>query len=134
MEFPVVFHAFLYAAALHLLVAAGGRDDAEAAARLRYVHYLQAIKGVQEHIASLQGPPSDALIMAVTTLAVHGRPDERSPPICHPQSPLAEQQYLHVYGRIEMCLEHVPALKALIESKGGLEAITTYGMADTIQL
>ena len=129
-----MFHAFLYAAALHLLVATKGREDTESASKLRFAHYSQTIKLVYGHIANLQGPPPDALIMAVTVLAVHGRPDERVLPPCHPRSPLAEQQYLHIYGEILMADEHVPALKTLIEKKGGIKGIRTYGMAETIQL
>ena len=134
MEYAVVFHAFLYAAALHLLVASDGRQDIPSDAMLRLAHYSQTIKLVNKHIQDINGPPSDALLMAVTTLAVHGSPDARKREEIHPRSPLAEEQYLHVYGRIMHAKQHIPALAALLARKGGLAAMNTYGMAETIQL
>lgn len=134
MQFPVVFHAFLYAASLQLLTACNGREMVKSGEMIRFDHYQKAIHLINKHITELDGPPPDALIMAVTTLAVHGS-RAPSPGIeCHPQSPLATQQYLHMYGQMLIEESHVSGLTGLIQRKGGIEGMETYGMADTIAL
>jgi hypothetical protein len=133
-EYPVVFHAFLYAASLHLLVACDGRELVKSAPWLRFDHLSKAISLINDHIKRLDGPPPDALIMAVTTLAVHGRRAEIPDPECHPMSPLATQQYLHIYGQMLMEMRHVQGLRELVQRKGGIEKMKTYAMADTIAL
>ena len=134
MQYPVVFHAFLYAASLQLLTACNGRELVKSGEMIRFDHYQKAIHLINKHITELDGPPPDALIMAVTTLAVHGRRAPRPEPECHPQSPLATQQYLHMYGQMIIEESHVIGLKELIQRKGGIEGMETYGMAGTIAL
>ena len=134
MQFPVVFHAFLYAASLQLLAACRGQELVRSASWLRFDHYQKAITLVNKQIRELDGPPSDALMMAVTTLAVHGRRADTPLPECHPQSPLATQGYLHMYGQMLTEERHVQGLVELIQRKGGIAGIETYGMAETIAL
>ena len=134
MQYPVVFHAFLYAASLQLLTAYKGRELVKSGEMIRFDHYQKAIRLINKHITELDGPPPDALIMAVTTLAVHGSRASEPGTECHPQSPLATQQYLHMYGQMLIAESHVSGLTELIQRKGGIEGMETYGMADTIAL
>ena len=134
MQYPVVFHAFLYAASLQLLTACKGRELVKSGEMIRFDHYQKAIHLINKHITELDGPPPDALIMAVTTLAVHGSRAPEPGIECHPQSPLATQQYLHMYGQMLIAESHVSGLTELIQRKGGIENMETYGMADTIAL
>lgn len=134
MQYPVVFHAFLYAASLQLLTACKGRELVKSGEMIRFDQYQKAIHLINKHITELDGPPPDALIMAVTTLAVHGSRASEPGTECHPQSPLATQQYLHMYGQMLIAESHVSGLTELIQRKGGIEGMETYGMADTIAL
>ena len=134
MQYPVVFHAFLYAASLQLLTAYKGQELVKSGEMIRFDHYQKAIHLINKHITELDGPPPDALIMAVTTLAVHGSRAPTPGIECHPQSPLATQQYLHMYGQMLIEESHVSGLTGLIQRKGGIEEMKTYGMADTIAL
>ncbi|KIX06546.1 uncharacterized protein Z518_04522 [Rhinocladiella mackenziei CBS 650.93] len=134
MEWPVAFHAFIYATTLHLLCAYNGRELIDSAPVLRLSHKVETIKLVNEQLHNLNGLPSDALIMAVTILAIHGTRDATAYPQIHPASPMAEAQNLHVYGNMVNEEEHVPAILWLIMQKGGLDGIELYGMADTMAL
>jgi hypothetical protein len=133
LQYPVVLHAFLYAASLHLSMLCKAQEMASTC-WLRFDQYRRAIALVNKHIRELEGPPSDALIMAVTTLAVHGRMGEVSRPECHPPSPLATQQYIHVYGQLLPEETHIQGLRMLLRRKGGIDKIETYGMAETLAL
>lgn len=133
-DFPVVLNAFLYASSLQMSSVRGGRDISKDAALTRFHYYQKSIALVNKSIKELDGPPSDALIMAVCCLAVHGKANTEQLPEIHPQSPLARQQFLHVYGRIENDKKHLIGLIGLIARKGGVENMETYGMSETIAL
>ncbi|EXJ79616.1 hypothetical protein A1O3_07895 [Capronia epimyces CBS 606.96] len=134
MDSPVTFHAFIYATTLHLLEAYNGHEVIDSAPMLRLSHKIETIKLVNEQIKSLDGPPSDALLMAVTILSVHGSRDDVLYPKAHPISPLAEAQFLRIYGSMVNAEEHVQGIMLLIAQKGGLDRIELYGLADTIAL
>lgn len=131
---PVLFHAFLYSAALQVLTVCNGRELVQSACWVRLDHYQKTISLVNQHIQRLDGPPSDALIMAVVCLTAHGSRAESPGIECHPQSPLATQQYFHVYGQILTEEKHLLGLQELLQRKGGVEEVKTYGMACTIIL
>jgi hypothetical protein len=134
MEYPVLFHAFLYAASLQLLTLRNGKEQCKSDSVLRFDQYQKAVRLINKHISELDGPPPDELILAVTILAVHGSRAEEPAPECHPQSPLATLQYLHVYGQMLAEEKHVGGLKELLQQKGGIEAMDVYGMADAMAL
>ncbi len=134
MQWPVAFHAFTYATTLHLLCVHRGRELVKSAPLMRLHHKVEAIKLVNEQLRNLTGPPTDALIMSVAILAIHGAYDEIVYPEIHPTSPLATAQNLHVYGNMVNEEEHLQAIILLIMQKGGLESIELFGMADTMAL
>ncbi|KAI1607917.1 hypothetical protein EDD37DRAFT_670367 [Exophiala viscosa] len=134
MQWPVVFHAFIYATTLHLLCAYNGQELIESGPLMRLSHKTETIKLVNEQLRSLKSPASDALIMAVVILAIHGSRDEKEYPKVHPPSPLASAQNLHVYGNMVADEQHTQAILLLIKQKGGLEAFELFGMADTMAL
>jgi len=134
LQWPVVFHAFIYATTLHLLCAYDGQELIESGPLMRLSHKIETIKLVNEQLRSLDGPASDALVLAVVILAIHGSRDEKEYPKVHPPSPLAFAQNLHVYGNMVADEQHTQAILLLIKQKGGLEAFEVFGMADTMAL
>ncbi|KIV80502.1 hypothetical protein PV11_07998 [Exophiala sideris] len=134
MQWPVVFHAFIYATTLHLLNASNGRELIQSGPLIRLSHKTETIKLVNQQLRSLDGPASDALIMAVAILAIHGSRDETEYPEVHPPSPLASAQNVHVYGNMINDEQHTQAILLLIEQKGGLESLELFGMADIMAL
>ncbi|KIW15533.1 hypothetical protein PV08_05581 [Exophiala spinifera] len=134
MQWPVVFHAFIYATTLHLLCVYQGRELIHSAPVMRLQHKGQVIKLLNEHLRHLEGPPMDALIMSIAILAIHGEYDATVYPEIHPVSPLAKAQNLHVYGSMINDEQHVHAILMLIMRKGGLDAMELFGMADTMAL
>ncbi|KAK5276830.1 hypothetical protein LTR40_011139, partial [Exophiala xenobiotica] len=134
MQWPVVFHAFIYATTLHLLCVHRGREIVKSAPVMRLHHKIEAIKLVNEQLRHLTGPPTDALIMSVAILAIHDSYDEIVHPKIHPTSPLATAQNLHVYGNMVNEEQHLQAIILLIMQKGGLESLELFGMADIMAL
>ncbi|RMZ82756.1 hypothetical protein DV738_g1544, partial [Chaetothyriales sp. CBS 135597] len=134
LDHPVLMHALLYAASLQMSLLSDGSDEGPEVEKIRFAHYSETIKQVYRHISTLQGPPPDALVLTVVALAVHGRPAKEPMVQCHPKSPLYRAQYLHIYGSMYLALEHLPAVMSLMERKGGLRGITTYGVAETLQV
>lgn len=135
VEHPVVLHAFLYAAGIHLHLVGAQATAAVPHECFGLAHKVEAIKLIQDALLNLHTPPSEALIMAVATLAVHGKQDDGYHfPHAHPASPLSHQQYLHIYGRMIPADEHISAFRTLVRLKGGLATIKTYAMAETLAL
>ncbi|KAK4938990.1 hypothetical protein LTR10_020649 [Elasticomyces elasticus] len=130
----LLFHAFIYATTLHLLSASNGRELIQSGPLIRLSHKTETIKLVNQQLRSLDGPASDALIMAVAILAIHGSRDETVHPEVHPPSPLASAQNVHVYGNMINDEQHTQAILVLIEQKGGLESLELFGMADIMAL
>jgi hypothetical protein len=52
----------------------------------------------------------------------------------YPQSPMATTQTLDLFGNMVMVPAHMQALYVLVEQRGGLEAIETFGLADILVL
>jgi hypothetical protein len=149
MAHPVAFHAFIYATSMHLLDAHDGHELQPSAPMMRQSHKYETIRLVNEELRNLSlsptatarsdargmlSSPSEALIMAVTILAIHGRRDDTAYPYVHPMSPLAEAQHLHVYGHMVNDDTHIKGIILLIKQKGGLQGMELYGMADTLAL
>lgn len=104
---------------------------------LRLEHKTRTIALIKDALNLQQDPntpPSDALIMAIAILAIHGSRDHVDHPYIHPKSPLAEAQMLHVYGNMVNDESHVRWITYMIMQKGGLEGLELYGMADTMGL
>ncbi|RMZ92250.1 hypothetical protein DV736_g544, partial [Chaetothyriales sp. CBS 134916] len=134
LEYPVMMHGLLYAASMQMSFVGDSSEEGPIVERIRFAHYSETIKQVYKHISTLEGPPPDALVLVVVTLAVHGRAEKEPAIKCHPKSPLHKLQFLHIYGSMHLALEHLPALMSLLQRKGGLAGVTTYGMAETLQL
>ena len=63
------------------------------------------------------------MIAAVLNLAVHDCMNNAVLPELHPKSPLSTYRNMHIYGRMEIREEHMKALYALVNRRGGLRAI-----------
>jgi hypothetical protein len=85
--------------------------------------------------SSEQDRVSDYVIWATLGLAYHGRAKLlRSADVFPRQSFLKELQDIHFYLRMELVVEHIVGLIAMIKSLGGLHQINIPGIASTICL
>ncbi|KIV89266.1 hypothetical protein PV10_08845 [Exophiala mesophila] len=134
MESPIAFHSLVYATTLHVLNAHNGQELTSDAPVLRLSHKVTTINLIKESLATLTGPPTDALLMAVIVLTIHGHRDDTVYLDVHPQSPLAKAQFLNVYGNMIHDEAHFKWIVYLIAHKGGLDAIELYGFADIVAL
>ncbi|OAG40682.1 hypothetical protein AYO21_05178 [Fonsecaea monophora] len=137
MASPLVLHTFIFATTKQLLCLRGQKEDdmSQLAVRAPSIHQSEALNHARNEIESLEGgPPSDGMILAVIILAVNGTRRQHIPPQPHPVSPLAKTQSLHLFSLLNVVEAHVKAVAQLVSLKGGLGAVDTYGVRDTLLL
>ncbi|KIW23622.1 uncharacterized protein PV07_11808 [Cladophialophora immunda] len=136
MASPLVLHTFIFATTKQLLCLRGQKEDdmSQLAVRAPSIHQSEALNCARTEIEALNGPPSDGLILAVIILAVNGTRRPQIPPQPHPCSPLAKTQSLHLFSLLNVVEAHVRAVAHLVSLKGGLGAVDTYGVRDTLLL
>jgi hypothetical protein len=108
----------------------------EALTLARFHHYSIALRLLKQQIESLDGrPASELLIICVLRMGVSADVEQDPiPPDCHPSSPLATAQYLHLYGRMSMMPSYAKALHYLVESRGGIHALKRIAVPDWLIL
>ena len=89
---------------------------------------------INEQLQHPESFPSDALLVSILVLAVHGPKPDAMYEHSHPRSPLATTQNLDFYGNMTFVAAHMQALYILVKQRGGLDAIDMHGLADTIVL
>ena len=132
--FTYVILCFVYDAGLHHFYLRRDHGKIDTAALLRLSYQTETIKLVNEQLQRPERRPSDALLVSVLILAIHGANDEATHEHSHPQSPLATAQNLDFYGSMKLVAAHMQALQVLVKWRRGLDAIDLYRLADTIVL
>jgi hypothetical protein len=97
---------------------------------LRLQYKVEALKDVRAATETLDGIPSDGLVLALILLSSNGDPVEGVFQSSHPLSPLATTQNLHLFSNATVCYEHQQALRYVIGLKGGASHIRAVGLAD----
>ncbi|KIW29255.1 uncharacterized protein PV07_05080 [Cladophialophora immunda] len=105
----------------------------EALGLARLSHYSKAIRLLKQRIENLDGPASEDLMMSVLILGVNAD-IESSMPECHPRSPLATSQYMHLYGRLTLMPSYAAALEQLVRARGGISALKHLALPDWLLL
>jgi Fungal specific transcription factor domain len=136
MESPVAFYAQILSAAVHLQ--GNSRSDAiqRWSAVTSLIYKVKAIEALKEDVQRASVAPdaeiSDGVIAAVLNLAVHDCMNNAVLEELHPRSPLSTHRNIDIYGRMEIREEHMKALYALVNRRGGLQAIDRATFATVI--
>ena len=97
----------------------------------------KALKQLQRKVENLNGSmPSDEMLSIILSLSAH-EPNEKAIASCvpsFPQSPLAKTQVLDSVAYMKTEPSHFRALYRLVELRGGLQNICSFGIAHTIAL
>lgn len=134
MESPAVLHAMVYGMLVSL---ESLRSPVEPGNTLSLKHQTIAMNLLQKELQTIgAGPPHENLLLIVITLAAHGEPvrEQYATPLGYPESPLAKTQNLHIYGQMKLAPEHTHAIFLILERLGGIDAVTLYGLKDTLEL
>jgi hypothetical protein len=135
-QFPENFYAYLYCASLHRSFVQGGLLALRSQVLLHLSFKIKAIVHLNRRLQKLAGPAPDSLISTILTLGMHeplpGSPS--LPDMSYPESPLAKAQTLDLVGSMTVVPAHMQALYMLVEQRGGIRSITTFGIAETIAL
>jgi hypothetical protein len=133
---PVVMHALLFGAAVHMDVLRRPRINLENPIRL--YHKVRTMKLLKEELRSPEKMPLDDVILAalalgtneVETMVNNTEYSSRSPF----NSPLSSAQWLDVYGSMSSVPTHAIAMRSLVARRGGLEKIELHGLAEILSL
>ena len=134
MRSAVSFYAFAFAAGSHRLYLTEGRNTTALEPLICQSYRTKAISLVRSQVDTLEGLPSDDLIISILILAAHGAHREQVPDYSPPKSPLARLQVLDYYASLEYEAAHQSALYHLVEQRGGLEKLELDGLPRTLQL
>jgi hypothetical protein len=136
MASPLVLHTFIFATTKQMLCLRGQREDdmSQLAVRAPPLHQNLALSCARTELESMDGKPSDGMILSIIILAVNGTRPQQIPPESHPRSPLATTQSLHLFSMLNVVEAHVRAVAELVELRGGIRGIDTYGVRDTVLL
>jgi hypothetical protein len=135
-ERPVVMHAMIFGAAVHMDVLRRPRINLENPIRL--FHKVQTMKLLKEELQRPEKMPLDDVILAVLALGTNEVEtmtnnmgyQARSPF----NSPLYSAQWLDIYGSMSSVPEHVTAMRSLVGRRGGLENVELDGLAEILSL
>lgn len=134
MESPSVLHALVYGMLISL-ESVGSPLEIDQTLSLR--HQTHAITLLQRDLYALGNEkPHQNILLALITLAAHGEPSpaQHSLSQIYVGSPLAITQNLHIYGLMKLVPEHIQAVYLILSRLGGIEAVTLYGLRDTLEL
>ncbi len=131
---PVVMHAFLFGAIVHMDILRSPRLSLDNPTRL--YHKVQTMRLLKEELKNPDKISLDELVLAVLTLGTNEvetmanniKEKFRSPF----NSPLASVQWLDVYGSVTHIPEHTTAMRSVVNLRGGLEAIEVNGLAEVL--
>lgn len=135
-ERPVVMHAMIFGAAVHMDVLRRPRINLDNPIRL--FHKVQTMNLLKEELRRPEKMPLDDVILAVLALGTNEvetmtknmEYQARSPF----NSPLSSAQWLDIYGSMSGVPEHVTAMRSLVGRRGGLENIELDGLAEILSL
>jgi hypothetical protein len=132
LQFPVLFHALVFAGSVHLDFLRSGKIYPNSTLALH--HKLAVIQSLKKIMQDPRTAASiDEVILSISILSSHEViytvSESRRSPF---NSPLRSAQWLEVYGNISYVPEHSIALGNLLALRGGLEGIKLYGLAEII--
>ncbi|RVX69994.1 hypothetical protein B0A52_06165 [Exophiala mesophila] len=134
VESPTVLHAMVYGMLRSLESTHGDRTSALGYLTLK--HQNCALMLLQRDLQQLGDTrPHQNLLLAIITLAAHGDLLDNGilEPSGFPESPLARTQNLHIYGLMRMVPQHRQAIFAILDQLGGIEAVTLFGLRETLE-
>jgi hypothetical protein len=134
LEWPLMYH--LQVAGAANLVRADARNPPlpNSIEILRLKHQNQGLALLMSALQNLQGPASDALLMAMVMAGMITDPSPSQIPEIYRASPLATAQNLHVYARLTLVPVTMRTMLESVDKRGGIQTIRDYGMVSILQL
>lgn len=136
MNEPALYHAFIFAAAVHLDTLRRSNKLSNSPEIL--AQKIQAIRLVSQSLSKTDPKevPSEDLLLAIVALAHNEM--QNIPPSDSMYSPFSPPlklaQWINVYGNMSIIYAHVDAIRQIVDMKGGLDKIEMHGLAETISL
>ena len=127
----MLFHALLYAQIVRIDATKNppkSPDSPEAS-----ICYAEIVRGINKRFDDVSTRCDDENILAVLTLAFHGRTVDAAPTKTPSQGPMNAMQGLDIYaGRLEVVTMHAIGLGRMLAMRGGLGDIEFTGLAAMI--
>jgi hypothetical protein len=130
LEHPLLFHALVFAGSIHLDFLRSSQIYPNKPLSLS--HKLVVIQKLNDCFRDPNVASRDEVILAILILASHEAMNMSAGKENPFNSPPKNAQWLNIYSTITYMPEHMKAVDELVTSRGGLENIRMFGLAEVI--
>lgn len=137
MVSPATFYSMIFSATAHTAWLHSSRADISCHNKIVQIQAKGlALSHLKKEIASVKGPISDELLLAMITMAAHSNADLLLPPRrwSRQSSPLTQVYDNEYYGTVTFEPAHIVTLFRALAERGGLRTITLPGLQEAIAM
>jgi hypothetical protein len=138
MQSKVAWYSVIFAGATHNAYQHGGRGVTKENEQLRLHYKSKALRALMDDIARSGDSVSEQTLLSMITMASHGSGEtlrgtnnlkrQDAPFLCQPRHDV------DYYAAMDTGLEHINALYAIVDKRGGLRSIKLRSLAICVQL
>ncbi|RVX67148.1 hypothetical protein B0A52_08582 [Exophiala mesophila] len=134
LEWPLMYHLQV-ASAANIVRASGKTTPLPTHMEISILnHQSEGLLLIQDELQTLKGAPSDALLMAMVMAGMLANPVTSQMPETFRLSPLATASKMHIYGKLDVVPETHHVLVDMVNRRGGILTVKTYGMRSILQI
>ena len=134
LEWPLMYHLQV-ASAANIVRASGKTTPLPTHMEISILnHQSEGLLLIQDELQTLKGAPSDALLMAMVMAGMLANPVTSQMPETFRLSPLATASKMHIYGKLDVVPETHHVLVDMVNRRGGILTVKTYGMRSILQM
>ncbi|OCT46327.1 hypothetical protein CLCR_01154 [Cladophialophora carrionii] len=137
MHSPTAWYTIIYAGATHNAYQYGGRGTTKQNEQLRLVYKTKAIRSLLECIQENGDSVSEEALLSMITLASHGTGESLKGYDSYKRQNLPFLSHLHdveYYASMDIGMEHLTAVYAIVDQRGGLRTLRRKSLAIIIQI
>ncbi|EXJ72114.1 uncharacterized protein A1O5_04618 [Cladophialophora psammophila CBS 110553] len=137
MYSPVAWYTIIFAGATHNAYQYGGRGTTKQNEQLRLVYKTKAIRSLLDYIQENGDTVSEEALLSMITLASHGSGENLKGHDSYTRQKLPFLSHLHdvdYYASMDIGMEHLAAVYAIVDRRGGLRTLQRKSLAIVIQV
>ncbi|KIW30994.1 uncharacterized protein PV07_02679 [Cladophialophora immunda] len=134
---PVAWYTIVFAGATHNAYQYGARGTTKQNEQLRLAYKTKAIRSLLEYLQDHGDNVSEETLLGITTLASHGTGENLRGHESYKRQTLPFLSHLHdvdYYANMDTGMEHLRAVYAIVDRRGGLGKLRRRSLAIVIQV